>query len=59
MKNLLPRLIKSGDELLSECEKQNKLFIFYPEVPPILLKDTYYNEDCEADERMRIMKNEE
>jgi hypothetical protein len=45
MKNLLPQLIKSGDELLSECEKQNKLFIFYPEVPPILLKDTDYNED--------------
>ena len=48
MKNLLPQLIKSGDELLSECDellsecekKQNKLFIFYPEVPPILLKDT-------------------
>ena len=40
--------MKNEDELLSECDvlmsatNKNKinLFIFYPEVPPILLKDT-------------------
>jgi hypothetical protein len=33
-------------------ENKINLFIFYPEVPPILLKDTYYNEELR-------MKNEE
>ena len=33
-------------------ENKINLFIFYPEVPPILLKDTYLNEEWR-------MKNEE
>ena len=50
---MLLQLIKSGDELLSESDvlmsatNKNKinLFIFYPEVPPILFKDTNLNEE--------------